>query len=94
MEGRGGDSKTHSTWTEITNAESKSEFWDLLHRLDPKSAACSFGQLSKYADWKFADHPADYESPDGIEFPGNNVDGRSDWLAQSSIGSGQPPVGK
>lgn len=45
-----GHGKAHATWTEITNATSRGEFWELLHCLDPKAAACSFTQLSKYAD--------------------------------------------
>lgn len=88
-----GDGSTHSKWTEITTATSREEFWELVHKLDPKSAACAYTQLSKYADWKFAVDPPCYESPQGIEFVGGNMDGRDDWLQQSGIGSGQPLLG-
>lgn len=91
---RAGDGSTMEKWSEITRAENREEFWKLVHRLDPKSAACSFGQLSKYADWKFAVDPPDYEHPAGIEFFGDDVDGRHDWLQQSGIGSDEPLVGK
>lgn len=86
--------KTHDLWTEITCAKSVGEFWELVHALDPKAAACSFGQLSKYADWKFAPHPPNYESPHGIEFVDGELDGRDDWLSQSGVGSGEPLVGE
>lgn len=88
-----GDGSVISRWTTITSAGSRSEFWRLVHELDPKSAACAFGQLSKYADWKFAVDPPCYESPPGIEFVGGGLDGRNDWLSQSGIGSGEPLVG-
>lgn len=91
---RDGDGSTVSKWTEITNASSREEFWELLHQLDPKSAACSFTSLNKYADWKFAVNPPCYESPTGIEFVGGNLDGRDEWILQSGIGSGEPLVGE
>ena len=91
---RVGDGSTVEKWTSITNAENREEFWELVHRMDPKSAACSFSQLSKYADWKFAIDPPDYEHPTGVEFFGGDVDGRHDWLQQSGIGSDEPLVGK
>lgn len=90
---RGGNGKTHSIWSEITNATSIGQFWDLVHALDPKAAACNFGQLTKYADWKFAVDPPTYESPAGIEFVGGELDGRDDWLLQSGIGRGESLLG-
>lgn len=90
----GGDGSVVSRWTEITSAGSREEFWELVHRLDPKSAACSFTSLTKYADWKFAVDTPCYESPPGIEFVGGDVDGRDDWLSQSGVGSGEPLVGE
>ena len=52
-EGRGGDSKTHSIWSQITSATTRESFWDLVHDLDPKSAVTCFTQLQKYCDWKY-----------------------------------------
>uniref|UniRef100_A0A8E7G2F2 Replication-associated protein n=1 Tax=Tarsiger cyanurus Genomoviridae sp. TaxID=2814994 RepID=A0A8E7G2F2_9VIRU len=87
---RDGDGSVVSKWTEITGASSREEFWELLHQLDPKSAACSFTSLNKYADWKFAVNPPCYESPTGIEFVGGDLDGRDEWILQSGIGGGEP----
>ncbi len=81
-------------WTEITSAETRELFWELCHQLDPKSAACSFGQLAKYADWKFAPQPQQYATPSGIEFVGADVDGRDSWLQQSGIGVSTPHLGE
>ncbi|ANC51585.1 RepA [Faeces associated gemycircularvirus 21] len=91
---RTGDSSANSKWTEITSATNRDEFWELVHLLDPKSAACSFGQLQKYCDWKFAVAPPTYTSPTGVEFDDGSIDGRLDWLQQSGVGSGQPLLGK
>lgn len=91
---RGGDSKIDTKWAEITSAKDRREFWNLLHELDPKSAACNFNSLQKYADWKFAEVPAVYESPRGVEFVNGEFDGRDDWLSQSGVGSGEPLVGE
>lgn len=90
----GRDQSTHSKWTEITNAGSRAEFFELLHRLDPKSCAISFSALCKYADWKFAVNPPDYESPRGVEFSSGELDGRDDWVQQSGIGLAEPLLGK
>lgn len=91
---RVGDSKTVAKWTEITAAVDRESFWDLVHQLDPKSAATNFTTLQKYCDWKFAPKPPVYESPSNIEFHGGDVDGRDSWLLQAGIGSGQTRVGK
>ena len=61
-EGRGGDSKTHSIWSQITSATTRESFWDLVHDLDPKSAVTCFTQLQKYCDWKYRYCPPAYES--------------------------------
>lgn len=93
-ESGGGASTHHARWTTITMAENREEFWRLVHELDPKAAACSFSALSKYADWKFATNPPEYATPGGIEFIGEEVDGRDVWLSQSGIGLREPFIGE
>lgn len=88
-----GTGKSVAKWSQITSATSREAFWDLVHELDPKSAACSFTQLSKYCDWKFAVTPPEYESPDTINFVGGDVDGRDQWIQQSGIGSDTALIG-
>lgn len=90
---RNGAGSTFEKWSVITSAENREEFWRLVHELDPKSAACSFTQLCKYADSKFAEVPPEYEHPRGISFIPGDVDGRDDWLRESGIGLGESQVG-
>ena len=92
-ESRTGAGSAFDKWSQITSAESREEFWELCHQLDPKSTACSFGQLAKYADWKFREDPPEYESPGGFEFIGGDVDGRDEWVRQAGIGLGEPLLG-
>lgn len=91
---RVGGAKTHQKWLEITGASSREEFWELVHMLDPKAAATSFGQLSRYCDWKFTPVPAAYESAPLSSFIGGDVDGRDDWVSQSRIGCSEPQEGE
>jgi len=53
-------------WTEIVASENRDEFYELLMRLAPKNLVLSFGQISKYADWRFAKRPDVYVSPNGV----------------------------
>jgi len=92
--GGSGGRSTFDKWTEITSAPDRETFWELCHQLDPKSAACSYGQLSKYADWRFADVPAEYESPRGFEFVSGDVDGRDEWVSESGIQLEFAPIGE
>lgn len=46
-------SKTAELWTEITSADTRDEFFGRALKLDPKSLCCSFGNLAKYADWRY-----------------------------------------
>jgi len=91
---RSGTGTSDSKWHTITAAETRNQFWELVHELDPKAAAVNFSSLQKYCDWKYAPNVAAYESPTGVGFIGGEVDGRDDWLLQSGIGSEVPLVGK
>nr|UGV21555.1 MAG: replication-associated protein [Giant panda Genomoviridae] len=88
-----GSGKTFDLWSQIAGAEDRGEFWRLCEELDPKSMCCSFGQLQKFADWRFAEVVAEYESPRGIDFVPGDVDGRSAWVEAAGLGLGDPPVG-
>lgn len=89
-----GDGATSDKWTRITQAENRDEFWELVHELDPKAAACSFNALSKYADWRFAEIPPEYEHDGGIEFVPGDADGRDGWVSQSGIRLAEPFLGE
>lgn len=89
----GGDGASAAKWARITQAENRDEFWELVHELDPKAAACSFNALSRYADWRFTEKPAEYEHDGGIKFVPGDADGRDDWVSQSGIGLAEPFLG-
>lgn len=87
-----GSGKAVDLWSQIAGAESGKEFWELCEELDPKSLCCSFGQLQKFHDWRFAEEPPVYESPPGFGFVAGDVDGRDDWLSAAGLGLGQTPL--
>lgn len=55
-------------WGQIVRAESEPEFWEAVERLDPKALATNFGNLRKFADWRYKPEPELYEHPTGINF--------------------------
>lgn len=86
--------KDWAQWNEITNATDRDHFWELVHHLDPKAAACNYGQLAKYADWRFAPEPPVYEHDQRITFVDGHDDGRNAWVEQSGLRSDEPLVGE
>lgn len=92
--GRVGSGKDFDLWTQITDAEDREAFWSLVQELDPKSLCCSFGQLQKYADWKYTPTPPVYATPGGLSFVDGDLDGRDAWVQAAGLGLGQPPLGK
>lgn len=81
--------KTIDLWAQIAGAENRAEFWELCEELDPKSLCCSFSQLQKFCDWRFAEEPPVYRSPAGFGFVAGDVDGRDDWVSSAGLGLGQ-----
>ncbi|AXB22598.1 replication associated protein [Lynx canadensis faeces associated genomovirus CL1 46] len=61
-----GNSGRAAKWHQIVDAETRDEFFDLCEELDPERLVCSFSQIQKYADWRFAENPEPYASPDGV----------------------------
>lgn len=53
-------------WHKIERAETRDEFFSLCAELDPERLVCSFSQIQKFADWRFAVEPKPYASPDGV----------------------------
>lgn len=92
--GGDGSGSAHSKWAEITSAETREEFYELVERLDPKAAVVSFPAIQKYADWRYAPRDEEYVSPPGITFTGGEIDGRDCWLQQSAIGTGREVIGR
>lgn len=53
-------------WNTILDAETRDEFYALCEELDPERLVCSFSQIQKFADWRFAVEPKPYATPDGV----------------------------
>lgn len=65
-------------WHTIVDAETRDEFYALCEELDPERLVCSFGQIQKFADWRYRVEPEPYTTPDGI-FDLANYGDLSDW---------------
>jgi len=73
-------------WHEIILADTREQFFDLCGRLAPRSLACSFPSLCKYADWKYRDDPEPYHNPDGYTYAPERVEGLSEWVRDNLEG--------
>uniref|UniRef100_A0A8A4XDC4 Replication-associated protein n=1 Tax=Turdus hortulorum Genomoviridae sp. TaxID=2814995 RepID=A0A8A4XDC4_9VIRU len=87
IESSNSGASTYDKWLEISSATTRTEFWELVFRLDPKAGCCNHTSLAKYADWRFAVDPPSYEHPGGITFVDGDVDGRDEWVRQAELGS-------
>ncbi|AXB22620.1 replication associated protein [Alces alces faeces associated genomovirus MP43] len=61
-----GPSGRAAKWHSIIDAETRDEFYSLCEELDPERLVCSFGQIQKYADWRYRVEPEPYASPNGV----------------------------
>jgi hypothetical protein len=61
----GSERSGNDVWHEIILARTREEFFDSAARLAPRQLACSFSQLTAYADWKYKPVEKEYESPAG-----------------------------
>lgn len=101
----GSDVSTAGTqWSEICNAESEQEFWDLCETLAPRALLTNFTSLRAYATWRFRPIRDEYVSPRGITFHTEEVGGLDAWV-RDNVGQlgggksypslrGEPPRGK
>lgn len=66
--GHSGSSRGRSkrNFDEITAAVDKEDFFNKMQRLDPRALVVSFGNVAKFADWKFPDIRREHQSPTGI----------------------------
>nr|UBJ26231.1 replication-associated protein [Giant panda feces-associated gemycircularvirus] len=87
IESSNSGASTYDKWVEISGAETRAEFWELVFRLDPKAGCCNHASLAKYADWRFAVDPPVYEHPGGVSFINGDIDGRDEWVRQAKLGS-------
>lgn len=70
-------------WSQIISAESVDEFWANLERLDPKALCTNFGNLQRFADWRYKVEPERYQHPAGVGFELGMVPELVAWREQS-----------
>lgn len=81
------DNAHQNKWAEIIMAESRNEFFDRIATLDPRSLCINFGNLEKYADWRYRPNTEEYSHPRGISFPEENVHELNAWVDENIHGN-------
>lgn len=71
-------------WSWIINAETREEFFERIASRDPRALCTNFGNLQRYADWKYRPVPIEYEHPGNISFDGGSIGELTEW-ADSNI---------
>lgn len=69
-----------SKWAYIVDSPTKDEFYSRLAREDPRSLACSYASIAKYADWKYREIPEEYCSPPDFQFKLDSYGRLKEWL--------------
>uniref|UniRef100_A0AAU6S5B1 Replication-associated protein n=1 Tax=Myotis capaccinii feces associated gemycircularvirus TaxID=3139979 RepID=A0AAU6S5B1_9VIRU len=69
-------------WSEIVGAEDEQSFWAAVERLDPKALCTQYGNLRKFADWRYKPEPEVYEHPEGLDFELGMVPQLVEWGEQ------------
>lgn len=84
-----------SKWSQIIAQPTAAGFWEHVALLDPRALCVSFGNLQKYADWKYRPDVTDYENPPGIQYDLVGSPRLSDWWGENIGGpGGEPRVGR
>jgi len=73
--------------------ESVGEFLELYDEMERGDLIAGFGNIVKYADWRFRIESPPYCTPEGTIFASGTMDGRDDWVSQSGISGGEPLIG-
>lgn len=72
-------------WAQIAAADSREEFYRLLHELAPRSLITCYTSIRAFAEWKYRVDPEPYTSPDGLCFEEDRVAPLHQW-AQENLG--------
>ncbi|QCW23705.1 MAG: replication-associated protein [Gemykibivirus minti1] len=86
--------KSRDRWGEIILAETRDDFFELCAAMDPRSLACSFPSLCRYADWRYRVDPGRYETPKDFVFDTSGFPELDDWRGQSLVLIGPSRMGK
>lgn len=64
--GRGDKTDVRSRWSQIAAAPNKNVFFEKCQEMDPRALVCSFGNVQRFAEWKYPEHEPSYSSPVGL----------------------------
>lgn len=84
-----GTFEDRSEWNEIKDAETDGDFRECALRLDPRTFIASFGNMEKFAKWRYAKVARKYEDPAGVEFELGLVPELAAWR-ELSLGDDRP----
>jgi len=84
---RNEDSGESTKWHEIILAENRDDFFERIANLDPRSLCINFGNLEKYADWKYRPNPEEYSHPGGISFQEERIHELNEWVDENIHGN-------
>lgn len=80
----GNDANTRADkWSEIIEAETRDDFFQRVAEMDPRALACNFGNLEKYADWRYRPVREEYKHPEGFEFISECTEDMDKWAEEN-----------
>lgn len=82
-------SSTHDPWPAIIMAQSRDEFFQLLHDLAPRALISSFNSICKYADWKYRMDPEPYRHDPSITFNLERFPELLEWSHELTASTGE-----
>lgn len=75
-----GISSTRSKWHDIIDSPNREDFFATIASLDPRTLCVSFGNLVKYADWKYRVETQPYSTPPDIQFETGGIPRLGKWV--------------
>jgi len=82
---------TDSDWRFILDAEDEHDFFLRIRERSPKSLACNYPSLRKYADWAFKRAPVEFTPPQGVHFNLENLPDLDSWVGGSLLSTPEQP---
>lgn len=85
---------SNEKWEEILASDNRDSFFNKLRELAPRELLCSFGNICKYADWRYAEAPICYTTPSNFNFNLENYNALVEWKESNLFfGEGNQPPG-
>jgi len=77
--------ETENKWSWIIGATNRDEFFERVAARDPRALCTNFGNLQRYADWKYRPILDPYQHPETISFSGGKVAECNQWANANII---------